>query len=55
MKHKLTHLDLNLSIDLLRYNNIFEVVTNAEYCWIDKSQIDSYGMPAPIKKIISTL
>ena len=55
VKHKLTHLDLNLSIDLLRYNNIFEVVTNAEYCWIDKSQIDSYGMPAPIKKIISTL
>ena len=55
VKHKLTHLDLNLSIDLLRYNKIFEVVTNAEYCWIDKSQIDSYGMPAPIKKIISTL
>ena len=53
--HKLTHLDLNLNISLLSYNNIFKVKTNAEHCWIKKTQIDSFGMPAPIKKIISTL
>ena len=53
--HKLTHLDLNLNISLLSYNNIFKVKTNAEHCWIKKTQIDSFGKPAPIKKIISTL
>ena len=53
--HKLTHLDLNLNISILSYNDIFEVKTNVEHCWIKKTQIDSFGMPAPIKKIISTL
>ena len=54
-KHQLTHLELNLSINLLRYNKVFKVKTNAEHCWINKSDIDSFGMPAPIKKIILSL
>ena len=54
-QHKLTHLDLNLSISLLRYDKIFKVKTNTEHCWIKKSDIDSFGMPAPIKKIILSL
>ena len=54
-KHQLTHLELNLSINLLRYNTIFEIKTNTEHRWIKKSDIDSVGMPAPIKKIILNL
>ena len=54
-KHQLTHLELNLSINLLRYNKVFKVKTNAEHRWINKSDIDSFGMPAPIKKIILSL
>ena len=54
-KHKLTHLNLNLSINLLRYDKIFKVRTNTEYRWIKKTDIDSFGMPAPIKKIILSL
>ena len=52
MKHKLTHLDLNLSITLLRYNKVFDVKSNGEYRWLNKIDIEKVGMPAPIKKII---
>lgn len=55
LKHKLTHLDLNLSITLLRYNETFKVKTNAEHQWVKKITIDEVGMPAPIKKIILNL
>ena len=54
-KHKLTHLDLNLSITLLKYNEVFDIKTNAEYRWIKKIDINNTGMPAPIKKIILEL
>lgn len=51
-KHKLTHLDLNMSITLLRYNNSFDINSNSEYRWVKKIDINNVGMPAPIKKII---
>ncbi|MCH1526555.1 MAG: A/G-specific adenine glycosylase [SAR86 cluster bacterium] len=54
-KHKLTHLDLNLSITLLRYNKVFDIKSNSEYRWVKKIDIDKIGMPAPIKKIILEL
>jgi A/G-specific adenine glycosylase len=54
-KHKLTHLNLNLSITLLKYNEVFDIKTNAEYRWIKKIDINNIGMPAPIKKIILEL
>ena len=54
-KHKLTHLDLNLSITLLKYNEVFDIKTNAEYRWIKKIDINNIGLPAPIKKIILEL
>ena len=51
-KHKLTHLDLNMSITLLRYNKSFDVRSNGQYRWVNKIDINNVGMPAPIKKII---
>ncbi len=47
-KHISSHLFKQLSPE----NSEFKPKTNIEHRWIRKSDIDSFGMPAPIKKII---
>jgi len=54
-KHKLTHLDLDMTIDISWYENTFNLDTNLEYKWISKTDIYMFGLPKPIKTIIERL
>ena len=55
MKHKLSHLNLDLKINIYSYKKVFKLKTNEKYKWVNKSNIDKYGMPKPIKSIIEKL
>ena len=55
MKHKLSHLNLDLKINIYSYEKVFKLKTNEKYKWVNKSNIDKYGMPKPIKSIIEKL
>ena len=37
------------------FEKAFKVKTNKKYKWVNKSNIDKYGMPKPIKSIIEKL
>ena len=50
--HALSHLDLNITIEIFDYKKPFEVNTNMEYQWINRSDIKNFGLPKPIKHII---
>ena len=52
IKHKLSHLDLDITVKLIKYKNIFNLTTNLEYLWIKKDEIEKFGLPKPIKTII---
>jgi adenine-specific DNA glycosylase len=54
-KHKLSHIDLDLTIDISYFKNTFDLDTNLEYKWINRVDIDKFGLPKPIKTIIETL
>lgn len=54
-KHKLSHIDLDLTIDISYFKNTFDLDTNLEYKWINREDIDKFGLPKPIKTIIETL
>ena len=55
MKHKLSHLSLDIKISIYSFDKIFKLKTNKKYKWVSKSNIDKYGMPKPIKSIIEKL
>ena len=55
IKHKLSHLSLDIKINIYSYEKVFKVKTNEKYQWVKKSNIDKYGMPKPIKSIIEKL
>lgn len=55
MKHKLSHLNLDIKIKIYSFEKAFKVKTNKKYKWVNKSNIDKYGMPKPIKSIIEKL
>ena len=55
IKHKLSHLNLDIKINIYSYEKVFKVKTNEQYKWVNKSNIDKYGMPKPIKSIIEKL
>jgi len=52
INHCLTHLELNIKIEIIDYKNIFKVNSNLEHQWINKKQIHNYGLPKPIMTII---
>lgn len=53
--HKLTHLDLDIRITMLKFNKVFSVSSNMEYSWINTNEINNFGIPQPIKKILRKL
>ena len=55
IKHKLSHLNLDIKINIYGYKKIFKLKTNEKYKWVNKSNIDKFGMPKPIKSIIEKL
>ncbi len=52
IKHKLSHLNLDMTVKLIKYENIFDLITNLEHRWIEKDEIEKFGLPKPIKTII---
>ena len=52
IKHLLSHMELEITIEIFDYKTPFEIKSNLEHQWIDKDQIHNYGLPKPIKTII---
>ena len=52
LNHALSHIDLDITIEIFDYKKPFEIETNLEHQWINKNQIDKFGLPKPIKSII---
>tara|TARA_B100000965_G_scaffold350016_1_gene323547 strand:- start:1146 stop:2150 length:1005 start_codon:yes stop_codon:yes gene_type:complete len=50
--HALSHLDLNITVEIFDYNSPFEIKTNLTHQWVNKDEINNYGLPKPIKTII---
>lgn len=50
--HALSHLDLDITIEIFDYKTPFRVNTTLEHQWIKRSEIKNYGLPKPIKHII---
>ena len=40
---------------LLEFDDEFNIASNMEYSWINKKNIESFGIPKPIKKILLEL
>jgi A/G-specific adenine glycosylase len=52
IKHLLSHLELEITIEIFNYKTPFKIKSNLEHKWIKKDQIHKYGLPKPIKTII---
>ena len=50
--HALSHMDLDITIEIFDYKTPFKIKTNLEHRWVNKNQIDKFGLPKPIKTII---
>ena len=50
--HALSHMDLDITIEIFDYKAPFKIKTNLEHKWVSKNQIDKFGLPKPIKTII---
>ena len=50
--HTLSHIDLDITIEIIDYKKPFKIKTNLEYQWINKRKINEFGLPKPIKSII---
>ena len=50
--HALSHIDLNISVEIYDYDKPFKIQTNLEHQWINKEEINEFGLPKPIKSII---
>ena len=52
ISHALSHIDLDITIEIFNYSAPFKVKTNQEHRWVSKNKIHNFGMPKPIKTII---
>jgi A/G-specific adenine glycosylase len=52
IRHLLSHLELEITIEIFNYKTPFKIKSNLEHQWINKDQIHKYGLPKPIKTII---
>jgi len=48
----LSHLNLDITVEIFEYNAPFKIKTNLTHQWITKDDIHNYGLPKPIKTII---
>ena len=54
LNHALSHIDLDITVEIFEYDKPFKIETNLEHQWINKSEINDFGLPKPIKTIIQT-
>ena len=52
INHALSHLNLDITVEIFEYNAPFKIKTNLTHQWIAKDDINNYGLPKPIKTII---
>ena len=52
INHLLSHMELEITIEIFDYKTPFKIESNLEHRWINKNQIHNYGLPKPIKTII---
>ena len=52
LHHKLSHLNLNIKIDITQAAPDEQLLSNQEYKWINKTDIAAYAMPTPIRKLL---
>ena len=52
INHALSHLNLDITVEIFEYNAPFKIKTNLTHQWITKDDIHNYGLPKPIKTII---
>ena len=52
INHALSHIELDITIEIVNYKTPFKIKSNLEHQWINKNQIDNYGLPKPIRTII---
>ena len=52
INHALSHMELDITIEIVDYKTPFKIKSNLEHQWINKNQIDNYGLPKPIRTII---
>ena len=52
INHLLSHMELDITVEIVDYKTPFKVKTNLEHEWISKDQIHNYGLPKPIMTII---
>ena len=52
INHALSHLNLDITIEICEYSAPFKVKTNLIHHWVSKDDINNYGLPKPIKTII---
>ena len=52
LSHALSHINLDITVEIFDYKKPFKIETNLEYQWIDKQKINQFGLPKPIKFII---
>ena len=50
--HALSHMDLNITLEIFEYKKPFKIKTNLEHKWVNKKEINEFGLPKPIKSII---
>ena len=50
--HTLSHIDLNITLEIFEYKEPFKIKTNLEHEWVNKDKINEFGLPKPIKSII---
>ncbi len=52
INHALSHLNLDITVEIFEYTSPFKIKTNLTHQWITKDDIHNYGLPKPIKTII---
>ena len=52
VSHALSHLNLDITVEIFDYSAPFKIKTNLTHQWVSKDDINNYGLPKPIKTII---
>ena len=52
VSHALSHLNLDITVEIYDYSEPFKIKTNLTHQWVSKDNINNYGLPKPIKTII---
>jgi len=56
MRHQFTHYSLDISLAIIEMENLpGEIFDRDNYAWVELADLDSYGLPTPVRKLLATL